>query len=47
MFAEKYPNASKAMKEFLSKVNANCVIIFGSYAKGEAKEGSENLTERT
>lgn len=40
-FAEKYPNASKAMKEFLSKVDADCVIVFGSYAKGEAKRESD------
>jgi len=40
-FAERYHKASKAMKEFLKKVDADSVIVFGSYAKGEAKGGSD------
>lgn len=52
-FAEKYPNASKAMREFLNKVDAECIIVFGSYAKGDVRgesdmdilcvSGSENI----
>jgi len=40
-FSEAYPHVSKALDDFLDKVNVHLAVIFGSYAKGEAKKGSD------
>jgi len=40
-FVKKFPKVWKALDEFLTKANLQVTIMFGSYAKGEAKEGSD------
>jgi len=40
-FTKKFPNVWKVLDEFLAKASLQMAILFGSYAKGEAKEGSD------
>lgn len=40
-FSKIYPHVSKALNDFLGKVNVDTAIIFGSYAKSEAKKSSD------
>jgi predicted nucleotidyltransferase len=37
----KFPNVWRALDEFLAKTDPQVAILFGSYAKEEAKEGSD------
>lgn len=39
--AKKFSNVWKVLNEFLTKTSLHAAILFGSYAKGEAKEGSD------
>jgi predicted nucleotidyltransferase len=40
-FVKKYPRAWAALDEFISKAKLEMVVLFGSYSKDEAKEGSD------
>jgi predicted nucleotidyltransferase len=40
-FVEKYPPIWNALEEFISKSKPDSAILFGSYTKGEAREGSD------
>lgn len=40
-FVEKYPSVWKAIEEFISKTKLELAVLFGSYSRDEAKEGSD------
>jgi predicted nucleotidyltransferase len=40
-FTKKFPNVWKVLDEFLAKASLQMAVLFGSYAKGEVKEGSD------
>jgi predicted nucleotidyltransferase len=40
-FAKKFMNVWKVLEEFLTKTDLQMAVLFGSYAKGEAKGGSD------
>lgn len=41
VFFNKYPNLKRLLEEFLDKIEAECVIVFGSYSRGEASKNSD------
>jgi len=40
-FAKKFPNVRGVLDEFLTKASLQMAVLFGSYAKGEARGGSD------
>ncbi|WP_456474197.1 nucleotidyltransferase domain-containing protein [Candidatus Pyrohabitans sp.] len=40
-FKKTHRKVSKLLDEYLSKIDARCAVVFGSYAKGDAKRGSD------
>lgn len=40
-FEKSYRSVSNLLGEYLLGVDARCAVVFGSYAKGEAKRGSD------
>lgn len=40
-FEKSYRSVSNLLGEYLQGVDARCAVVFGSYAKGEAKRGSD------
>jgi predicted nucleotidyltransferase len=40
-FTKKFPRVWKVLDEFLAKADLQMAVLFGSHAKGEAREGSD------
>jgi predicted nucleotidyltransferase len=40
-FANRNKKVAKLLKEFLQNIDAECAVVFGSYAKGIARHGSD------